>query len=414
MIEFFQIQRRALLFHYKFLFMYKKMVSAIGICLISIVAYAQNSNIDQLISQIEENNKQLQAYSSLMESKHLKLKSGNNLPDPEASIYHLPWGDNSTGSYTEMEISQSFEFPTVYGARKELIGKEKEKMQLEYDALRQEILLKAKKHLLEVIYLNKKMAVEQQRIQQAKQVYSQIQEMYKKKEVGVLEVNKAKVSWMQEQFKMQELKNRKKNLLILLKKLNGGNEVSVSTPEFTNNLTIASMDSLWQKKKQKDPDISVLKQKEKVARQEIKVSKNKSLPDLTAGFNYQGSATSTLSGIYGGISIPLWNSNNKVKAAKAQYQYQQDYSNTKMMDTYADFQEKYNNYEVLLDKYNEYQSTMQGLKSAKLLLEAYELGEISFIEYYMELQFFRQAYDSMLKVENQLRQIKAEILKHQL
>ena len=402
------------MFHYKFLFMYKMIVSAIGICLISIAAYAQNSNIDQLLSQIEENNKQLQAYSSFMESKHLKLKSGNNLPDPEAGIYYLPWGDNSAGNYTEMEISQSFEFPTVYGARKELIGKEQEKMQLEYDALRQEILLKAKKHILEVMYLNKKMAAEQQRIQQAKQVYKQIQEMYKKKEVGVLEVNKAKVSWMQEHFKMQNLKNRKKNLLILLKKLNGGNEVSVSTPEFTNNLAIASIDSLWQKKKQKDPTITVLKQKEQVARQEIEVSKNKTLPDLTAGFNYQGSATSSFSGIYGGISIPLWNSKNKVKAAKAQYQYQQEYSNTKMMDTYADFQEKYNNYEVLLDKYSEYQSTMQGLKSAELLLEAYELGEISFIEYYMELQFFRQAYDSMLKVENQLRQIKAEILKHQL
>jgi outer membrane protein TolC len=232
--------------------------------------------------------------------------------------------------------------------------------------------------------------------------------------VGVLELNKAKVSWMQEQFRLQELRNKKKNLIILLKKLNGGNEVSVEIPDAPNNLTIVSIDSLWQKKLQNDPNITVLRQKEKVARQEIDVSKSKALPDLTAGFNYQGSSASTFSGIYGGISIPLWNSKNKVKAAKAQYQYQQEYSNTKIIDTYANFQEKYNNYEVLLDKYTEYQSTIQGLKSDKLLLEAYELGEISFIEYYMELQFFRQAYDAMLKVENQLRQIKAEILKHQL
>jgi len=81
---------------------------------------------------------------------------------------------------------------------------------------------------------------------------------------------------------------------------------------------------------------------------------------------------------------------------------------------FASFQNQYNEYQILFDKFNEYESTLEGLNSDSLLLEAYELGEIGFMTYYTELQFYRQAVDTMLEMEKQLNQIKIEILKHQL
>ena len=53
---------------------------------------------------------------------------------------------------------------------------------------------------------------------------------------------------------------------------------------------------------QVDPELKILLDQEKVAKQQIKLSKNKSLPNLTAGYNYQGVSGSTYSGIYGGVS----------------------------------------------------------------------------------------------------------------
>ena len=110
--------------------MYKKTVFAISVCLLSIAVAAQDSDIARVLNEIEGNNKELQAYSDLMHSRQLELASGNNLPDPIASAYYMPWGNHPGGSYTEFEITQSFEFPTVYGTRRDLIEKQKGQMAL--------------------------------------------------------------------------------------------------------------------------------------------------------------------------------------------------------------------------------------------------------------------------------------------
>jgi outer membrane protein TolC len=132
------------------------------------------------------------------------------------------------------------------------------------------------------------------------------------------------------------------------------------------------------------------------------------------GYNHQGISGDNFSGFYGGISIPLWNSKNKVKAAKAGYKYRQSQTEAVTTTLYTDFQEKYNRYQLLLKKYREYQKTMKSLDSESLLFKAFELGEFSFMDYYVELQFYRDALDKMLQMEKELYQLKAELLKHQL
>ena len=394
--------------------MFKKTVFVISVCLVSMAVGAQTNEVDRVLLEIEQNNESLKAYLSLKESMQLELKSGNNLPDPQAGAYYLPFGDHATGDYSEFQVTQSFEFPTVYGARSGLIEKQKVQMELGYQLKRQEVLLSAKRYCMELISLNKRKTVEETRVTQAKRIFDQAQELFDKEQIGILEVNKAKIAWMQEQFKVAQIDADRKNISLLLQNLNGGNEISFGQAVYAEDLKLRSLDSIWQTRKSIDPEIRIIAQQEEIARQQIKLAKNKSLPNLNAGFNYQGVSGSTYSGVYGGLSIPLWNNRNKVKATELRYQYQQTYSNAQSMTAYANFQKQYNEYEMLLHKFNEYERTLEGLNSDRLLLEAYELGEISFMIYYTELQFYRQAYDTMLEMEKQLNQIKIEILKHQL
>lgn len=91
-----------------------------------------------------------------LEGKRFELLSGNNLPDPEVGIFYLPFGENITGDYTEYQITQSFEFPTVYSSRKNLINQQVSQYELEYKARRQEILGSAQAYALELILISKK------------------------------------------------------------------------------------------------------------------------------------------------------------------------------------------------------------------------------------------------------------------
>jgi len=394
--------------------MNKHIVSAICGCLFFVSGFSQDKNIEQLLNEIEQNNTELKGYQSFIESQQLENRSNNNLPDPQLSGFYLPFGDNRTGDYTEYQLSQSFEFPTVYAARGKWNESKSQQLASAYANKRQEVLLKAKNTLLELAYLQKQKTVEAERKTQSKQVFDQIQKLFDTEQVGILDLNKAKIAWIQEQFAVEQIETEIQILLSKLKTLNGGNEISGISTGLALPIEVGAEESLWQEKLSNDPLLQELKAIETSSLQKVKLEKNKVLPNVALGYNYQGVSGSHYSGFYGGVSIPLWNSKNKVKAAEANYEYQQ--SNTQVIITslYTQFQETYNRYELMLKKYNEYQTTMGNLESEDLLFKAYMLGEYSFMDYYVELQFYRNASDKMLQMEKELQLLQAQLLKHQL
>ncbi|UII31458.1 TolC family protein [Fulvivirga ulvae] len=394
--------------------MYKNIVFALCGCLMSFGVVGQSTTIDSILKQVEQNNQELKALNEYMESKRLELKSGNNLPDPQLGVYYLPFGDHNSGDYTEFQISQSFEFPTVYSARGSLIEKQSTQLESDYQERRQDILSQAKEYCLNLIYLNKRLATESLRVEQAKQVFDQVQEIFEKEQVGILELNKAKVVWMQEQFKIKQIESDARNVLLQLTNLNGGTAINFSPEDYGISLVLDSKDSVWQEKQAQDPVLKQLKQQEEIAQQSLSLAKNKALPNLTAGYNSQGVAGERFSGIYAGVTIPLWSNRNKVKAAQSHLDFQQTFTSAKILQAYASFEKQYNDYEIMHSRFQEYEATLSGLNSDELLLQAYQLGELSFLQYYMELQFYRQAYDAMLDMQYQLYISQNQLLKHQL
>ncbi|MBD0404117.1 TolC family protein [Flammeovirga sp. EKP202] len=394
--------------------MQKKLVFVLCGCLLSFGVFAQSNGIDGILQSVEYNNKELQAYLKYIDSKKLELKSNNNLPDPQVETYYLPFGQHSTGSYSEFQVSQTLEFPTVYGARNKLIDGKQQTLQFQYEERRQEILVQAQNQCLELIYLDKQKSVEQDRLARSKKVYEQAEELFKKEEKSALEFNKAKIAWMQQQFKVQDIESDRQNLLLSLKNLNGNIDVNWNLSGYATDAIIVGKDNLWQEKLAKDPKLQQVQQQEVLAQQTLSLAKNQSLPDLSLGYNYQGFKGENYSGIYAGISIPLWNNKNKVKSAQSNLQYQTVNTQSATAIIQVEFEKQYNEYELLLLKYTEYQNTLSALSSDVLLLKAYENGELSFMEYYIELNFYNQAYDTMLQMEAQLQQRKSELLKHQL
>ena len=394
--------------------MNKFIVSAICGCLFFVSGFSQDKNIGELLNEIEQNNTELKGYQSFIESQQLENKSANNLPDPQLLGYYLPFGDNATGNYSEYEISQSFEFPTVYGSRSKWNDLKSIQLQTSYAKKRQEVLLEAKSVLIKLVFLQKQKAIETKRRTQGKQVFDQIQELYDKEQVGILDLNKAKIAWIHEQFVVQQIDSEIQIVLSKLKTLNGGNAIDSFTASIDLPIEVATVETLWQEKLANDPSLQSLKVTETASLQKVKLEKNKVLPNMALGYNYQGVSGSNFSGFYGGLSIPLWNSKNKVKSAKADYEYQK--SNTQVITAllYTQFQETYNRYELMLEKYNEYQTTMANLNSEQLLFKAYMLGEFSFMDYYVELQFYRNASDRMLQMEKEVQLLQAQLLKHTL
>ena len=119
--------------------MYKYLVSICLGCLVTFGLKGQDLGVDQVLEQIQNNNRQIKAYRSYIASRNLANKSENNLQDPQVSAFYLPFGEHETDDYYEYQISQRFEFPTVYGARSKRIDRQEELLELEYEKLRREV-----------------------------------------------------------------------------------------------------------------------------------------------------------------------------------------------------------------------------------------------------------------------------------
>lgn len=394
--------------------MYKTFICLSGLILWVSSVQAQPSTLEGLLQNVEANNKSLAAYRSYMEGETLQYKSENKLPGLQASAYYFPFGVHNTSDYSEFEVSQRMEFPTVYASRGNWIEGQQKRLDYEYQKLRQEILLQAEKLVLEWVYLQKQRRLVTKRVVQAKKVYDQVETLFEKGQTGILDRNKAKIVWLDQQFALEELETREIGVIQELQALNGGNDINPGLADYPTSIEIPDVDSLWNQRLNQDAQIALLEQEKQVAKQRLNVERNQLLPDITAGYNYQGVAGDNYSGFYGGISIPLWSGRSKVKMAEAQINYQEQHKIDVITSLESDFISKMQRYQLLQNKFREYQLAMEGLNSEKLLLKSYELGEISFMDYYREVSFYRQAENRMLEIEKELQQLRAELFKHEL
>lgn len=393
--------------------MYRHLLALLLLC-IGMVAVAQPSSIPDLLKDVQSNNAQLQAFRAQMRSQKLAQLTENQLPDLQFSAYYLPFGEHAPGDYTEFEVSQRMEFPSVYKARSEWIAQEQQRLAAEYSQLRQSVLLKAKKEALQLIYLQRKQALLDRRIQQAQQVYEQIQLSFEKGQTGKLDLNKAQILWLDQQFAQEELQNQIALSQERLSALNGGELLRPKLARYPDSLPLPPSDSLWNRRLVADAQLLLVQQEQKVWEKNIQLQRNKRWPDLIAGANYQGVVGNNYFGFYAGLSIPLWKAPKQLAQAEAQLNYHLRHQNQRYLNWRSTQQQLYQGYKLLLRRFEAYQQALAGLDSELLLQKSYTLGEISFLAYYQETAFYREAEDRLLDMEKEVQLIKAELLKHQL
>ena len=136
---------------------------------------AQNS-IEQVLRNVESNNKDLQANSQLISSQKMEAKTDNNLADPTLSYAHLWGAKDKNETIGELVISQSFDFPTLYASRAKLNRLKSTTFDGQASAFRQGILLQAKEACLDLIMLRQQQQILQDRLRNAEEIAA----MYKR------------------------------------------------------------------------------------------------------------------------------------------------------------------------------------------------------------------------------------------
>jgi outer membrane protein, heavy metal efflux system len=391
----------------------KKIINTLVLVLLVQLIYAQNS-IDNILSSVTKNNKALVANTQFVEAKKLEYKTGITPEDPKVEYDYLIGSPVGAGNQTDFSVTQSFDFPTAYFSKKSMANQQIAKTELELNALRQNILLEAKANCFTLIYLNKKQSELKRRVTQVSQVYEGYQTKMRNGEATILDVNKAQLLLLNLKTEMAINESEIKRTISKLTELNGGTPVVLAdtvypitpaVPEFIVMDSLIEANDMAVKIYSKDKDISSAR---------LKVMNGLALPKMEAGYHSQAILGQKYQGAHLGISIPLWHNKNTIKTEKANLLFNDYKISEHRTEHFYENQQLYEKYTVLKSTLSEYDKIFSSVNNTELLNKSLTAGNISSIEYFMELSYFYSSYDNYLKAENEINQVIAILYKHQL
>lgn len=392
----------------------KQLIITLGLLFFAVKGEAQSGSLDRVLEDIRQNNKELKANEQLIESQKLEDRTDNNLPDPTFSYAHL-WGkENSDNTISEMVISQSFDFPTLYAGRHKLNKLKMGAYDSRANITRRDILLQAKEVCLDIIMLRQQKQILDERLLNAQQ----LSEMYAKRlqvgDANILETNKINLELLnvktEANLNETALQNKFKELLVL----NGNEPISFDMTDYPAVSFPSDYQQLKNEVLASDLALQTIRQEVAAAHQETAVSKSQWLPKLELGYRRNTESGDPFNGFVVGFSFPVFENRSKVKVAKARklnLNYQQESTS---LTVESELTQLYEEAKTLRESMLEYEKTFQAQSDLDLLKQALTGGEISMIEYFVEVSVVYQSKLNYLQLQNQYQKAMAKIYKNQL
>ena len=385
-----------------------KLTLIICVIFISVHVFAQSS-VENILQEIEKNNTTLSALRLKVDADKLRNKTEIYLQNPEVEFNYL-WGNpSSIGNRTDISVTQSFDFPTAYSYKNQISDLKNDQLMLEYEKQRKDILLETKMICNELIYLNKIIVEYGLRIENAKYLVDLYQTKFENGEAIILDYNKARLGLLDVTKKAESFKLDRDVKLAELARLNGGNAVLFTKSDFSNAILSENFDNWYSEMEQYNPVLSWLKLETEISQKNEKLNSALNLPKLQTGYMSEKVVGEHFQGVTLGVVVPLWENKNKVKQARANT----DASEAEVADNKIQF---YNYLKglhakaILLQRnLSDYQEEIASCNNTELAAKALNAGEISMIEYIMEIAIYYESVDNMMEIEKELNQTLAEL-----
>lgn len=374
---------------------------------------AQNS-IDLALNSITENNKTLIAAKQYVTAKKLENHTGLTPSNPYVSADYLIGNTALAGNQFDFALVQGLDFPSVYFKKGNLADEQNKFLDISIDELRQSILLEAKLIIIEIIHLNDQRKTLEKRQKSAQQLVESYQKKFDLEQINGLELNKAKIQLLNTKSGLRSIESRIKMKSDHLEELNGGNSISISQTTYIIEEEIPDFESLEDTIEYYDPSLKLLNQQAEISQSQLELTRAMTMPTLEAGYRYQSVLGATFNGVHIGFTIPLWEHKNAIKTEKARAEFTEIEINEHETEHYYEIKELYENYKNLKIELEEYESVLNELNSFEILKALLDSGDMDFITYSMELNYYYDAYDQLKHIERDYHLAIAKLYKYQL
>jgi outer membrane protein TolC len=387
------------------------MKNSIAIILLLLCApLAAQQRIDEVLQSVTQQNTTLKALRESANAQQLENRTNIFLPGPEVGFNYLWGAPQAIGNRTDISVSQTFDFATILGLRSKTARQQNALLELEYRTSLMNILLEAKQYCIEVVYYNALKKALNLRLQHAETMARSYRARLDRGDVSVLEYNKAQLNLTAVQGEMARATVEQKAALQALQRLNGGIAVALDDDSYAGATLPASFDAWFEAAMPKSPVLEAVNEEVSLRKRQVGLARAANWPALSAGYMSERVTGETFQGVTLGLSIPLWGNKNRTKQAKAAVRAAERKQADMRLQLYAHLQSLYDRAAGLRDMAAATRRSLHTLNNAGLLQKALDAGEISLLDYLMEVALYYDAVTRALEAERDYEKAMAELL----
>lgn len=346
-------------------------------------------NYQWLVNAIDSNNTALSAYQKSGDAQKMQNKTGLTLPNPQIGANYLRLKPRLKNQRFDYNISQSFEFPTVYGRRKSVSNQQIELVDTDIKVYRANLINQAINTYLLWVYYSELGEVLERQKNYAENIASSYQKAFEMGGVNILDRNKAKVNSVnaKKEFEINtvELNTVYQELI----RYNRGKPFEDISPQFPDSdqgffTALTEQDRFINS----NSELESISQQIELSETREKLTRAERLPEFSIGFMQEQDIEVNFRGITFGMTIPLWQKKNTTKATKLSTQALIEMEENTREQYVMSIDALQKRVSELYNIMNELESTISETRGLELLKKALDLKEITILEYLVEQSMY--------------------------
>ena len=273
---------------------------------------------DEIVAEILDNNPAIRIVNERSSAQVEQILGENTLESPEVEFGRL-WGAKDVGNKWSLSVSQSFDWPGVYAARRQAAASQRLASRLAVEAVVIDTRAEVRNALIDLIHNAQLMTVQRQLVSQLEDFANTYRRGVEHGSETRLDYNRAVIELIAAKGELNSMQSSRSALLATLSSLNGGIDAEPLVARLGDAYPIIegidreslSLETI----SQRDPSLAAAEAAVKVAKDASKVEKQLSLPGFTLGYEHETEMDEHFNGFTLGLTLPVWGRRHQRKAA---------------------------------------------------------------------------------------------------
>lgn len=371
------------------------------------------SDFDQAISTIVDNNPELESQRQLVKSQRLDDSDANSISNPEVAFSRV-WGQHHIGNKLQLDISQSFDWPGLYRMRTLASRNGVSAAEMLVASSELDLSLQAKQLLLELVYVRKKIELTDQMLATFVKLDEAIGNSVKAGDLTILDQKKSRIERYNVETNLMSLQIDEQRVIAQLQGMCAGTELALGGICAYPIEKIYDLADYEQLIDQVDP--LIVSQNFTIDQEDYnaKAAMQSRFPSFSVGYQHQAEMGDRFNGFTVGMTLPFFENRHARAAAYTRRDAAKMSQTMLLASKKAELRGQWNEMLILRRQIEAHNDVFGDNTYIEILKKSFDAGQISVHEYFSEMQYITEQSLTLLDAEYNYALIVSSLNKYSL